>query len=1146
MKKNRLGVFPFRESILKIIRVMKLVSFLLLAGFLHVSANSYSQTAHIKLSLQNIPLSEAFKEIQKQTEFTFFYSMEDIRNVIVSNIEFKGATLEKALDLCLKGTNLTYEIAHKGVIIKKNEKPDKELFLSGEVVEQKNLVKGIVSDNEGHPLPGVTITIVGTTRGVITDIDGSYTIEANPSEKLVFSFIGMESQIMDVGNQKEMNVQLKEKTEELEDVTVVAFGKQKKESVVASITTVKPAELKVPSSNLTTALAGRVAGMISYQRSGEPGQDNADFFIRGVTTFGYKVDPLILIDNVEVTTTELSRMQPDDIASFSIMKDATATALYGARGANGVILVTTKSGVEGKAKISLRVENSISMPTKDVELADPITYMKLHNEAVLTRDPLGLLPYSQKKIDNTIAGTNPYVYPATDWKNELFKDFTMNQRVNLNISGGGRVARYFVAGSINKDNGMLKVDGRNNFNNNINLTKYTLRSNVNVNLSKSTELIIRMNGNFDDYTGPIHGGTGMYNMVMRTNPALFPAYYPAEVNPAVQHIMFGNYEEGNYINPYAELVKGYKDYSRSVMLAQLELNQELSFLAKGLSFRTLMNTSRSSYFDVTRAYSPFYYTVSSYDKKVDEYKLSLINEDSGTEYLGYSEGGKDVSSIFYLEAALSYNRTFHEKHGVSAMMVYTMRQKLAANAGSLELSLPSRNLGVSGRTTYSYDSRYFIEFNFGYNGSERFDKTHRFGFFPSAGLAWSISNEEFWEPFKKVVNNLRIRITYGLVGNDAIGSDNDRFFYLSSVDMNADGSVFGTDNGYSRSGVTVGRYANNDITWETSEKTNIAIEVGLFNKLQIQAEYFNENRKNILMTRSSIPASMGLSAGIMANVGEASGKGVDISVDYSQYFGSHAWIQGRGNFTYATNKYEVYEEPEYEEWWRSRVGHSIQQEWGYIAERLFVDENEVANSPVQFGDYMAGDIKYRDVTRDGKITEADKVPIGYPTIPEISYGFGFSAGYKNWDISAFFQGVARESFRIGVSATAPFIDNDGDGSVLSQNQLLKAYADDHWSEDNRNLYALWPRLSAAPVTNNTQVSTWFQQNGSFLRLKQLEIGYSFPEFAKKMHMANLRLYVNGTNLFLLSKFKLWDVEMASNGLGYPLQRVFNLGVHVLF
>lgn len=1142
--KKKCNVLPFWQNYGLILR-MKLLGIFLFIFVIQTNASVYSQNTKLSLKVKNTSIEEVFKLFEQQSDFSFIYRSDLFQGEEKIDVNEKDFKVEEFLEDYIIPIGYEYEVINKTVIIKKAEivKPSEPV----KDAEQDSKVTGKVTDVDGSPLPGVTITVLGSTRGVITDVDGEFEItNITPDNKLVFSFIGMESQIIDVGDNKRIDIQLEQKTEELDDVTVVAFGKQKKESVIASITTIKPAELKVPSSNLTTALAGRVAGMISYQRSGEPGQDNADFFIRGVTTFGYKVDPLILIDNVEVTTTELARMQPDDIASFSIMKDATATALYGARGANGVILVTTKSGVEGKAKISVRVENSISMPTQNVEMADPITYMKLHNEAVLTRNPLGLLPYSQQKIDNTIAGTNPYVYPTTNWLNELFQNYTMNQRVNMNISGGGHVARYYVAGSVNKDNGMLKVDGRNNFNNNINLMKYTLRSNVDVDLSESTQLVIRMNGNFDDYTGPIQGGTGMYNMVMRTNPALFPAYYPSEVNPYVQHIMFGNYEEGDYVNPYAELVKGYKDYSRSVMLAQLELSQDLSAITEGLKFRTLMNTSRSSFFDVVRSYSPFYYNVSSYDKRTDEYKVALINENSGTDYLGYTEGEKAVSSIFYLEAALTYNRTFHEKHGVSGMLVYTMRQKLSANAGSLQLSLPSRNLGVSGRTTYSYANRYFVEFNFGYNGSERFDKTHRYGFFPSAGLAWSISNEPFWQPYKSVVNNLRLRGTYGLVGNDAIGSDSDRFFYLSNVNMNASGSVFGTDNGYSRPGVDISRYANNEITWETSKKTNIALEVGLFKKLEIQAEYFNEYRTNILMTRSSIPQTMGLSAGVMANVGEASGKGVDISVDYSQFFGKDLWVQGRGNFTYATNKYEVFEEPLYDEWWRSRVGQSIQQEWGYIAERLFVDEYEVANSPRQFGDYMGGDIKYRDVNGDGEITEADQVPIGYPTIPEISYGFGFSAGYKNLDISAFFQGVARESFRIGVSSTAPFIDNDGNGSVLSQNQLLQAYADDYWSEDNRNLFALWPRLSGAPVTNNTQVSTWFQQNGSFLRLKQLEMGYSFPAFAKKINVDNLRFYVNGTNLFLWSKFKLWDVEMASNGLGYPLQKVFNLGVHVSF
>jgi TonB-linked SusC/RagA family outer membrane protein len=1014
----------------------------------------------------------------------------------------------------------------------------------------------VKSTDTKEELPGVSVVLKGTTRGTTTDVNGRFKLEIPEAEViLVFSYVGYVTQeIAAAASASSIEVELKVDDKALEEVVVVGFGQQKKTDVIGSVVSVKPADLKVPSSNLTTALAGRVAGVISYQRSGEPGQDNAAFFIRGVTTFGYKLDPLILIDNVEVTTTELARIQPDDIASFSIMKDATATALYGARGANGVILVITKQGVEGPAKISFRMENSISAPTQNVKLADPVTYMKLHNESVLTRDPLGVLPYSQQKIDNTILGTNPIVYPANDWRSALFKPYTMNQRANLNISGGGTVARYFVAGSFNQDNGVLKANGQNNFNNNIKLKSYTLRSNVNVNLSKSTEMIIRLNGNFDDYTGPIEGGEAMYRMAIRSNPVLFPASFPAgEKYSYLQHTMFGNAEEGQYLNPYAQMVRGYRDYSRSLMLAQLELKQNLSAVTPGLAFRALMNTNRTSFFDVSRGYQPFYYAIGGYDRRKDEYSLSLINENQGREYLDYSEGPKQVSSIFYLESALSYNRTFKDKHGLSGMLVYIMRQSLAANAGTLQLSLPSRNVGLSGRATYSFNSRYFAEFNFGYNGSERFYKTNRFGFFPSAGLAWSVSNEKFWEPLKDVVTNFRLRGTYGLVGNDAIGRPEDRFFYLSNVNMEAGGASFGRENGYTRTGVTVTRYANQDITWETARKMNIALELGFFDKLQIQADYFSEDRYNILMSRENIPSTMGLSSPVRSNVGRAAGKGIDMSADFSHSFGNALWFQARGNFTYATSQYKVYEEPQYAETYRSRIGQSIQQEWGYIAERLFVDEQEVANSPKQnFGEYMAGDIKYRDVNRDGQITEADMVPIGFPTMPEIVYGFGFSAGYKNFDASAFFQGLARESFRISVSATSPFTshyytDAERASGIKYQNALIQAYADNYWSEENRNLYALWPRLSSVVNTNNAQPSTWFQRDGSFLRLKQVELGYTLPvKTVKKIKMNNMRLYVNATNLITWSKFKLWDVEMASNGLGYPLQRVINMGLHVSF
>ncbi|GAA4311871.1 TonB-dependent receptor [Compostibacter hankyongensis] len=1092
----------------------------------------------------SISLQEAFKTAEHEYGVQFYFDAANVNIAQSVPLAAKGKSLDEFLYHLRREVNVEFKRIGKKIAVKSRpasaeKQPDKRM-------------SGLVTDSTGAPLPGVTVTVkdkpsIGTT----TDLNGKYILDVPEDAVLVFRMIGFDQQEFSVRGREVIDVKLKPASNSLDETVVVAFGTQKKEDVVGAVTTINPSELKVPASNLTTALAGRLAGVIAYQRSGEPGLDNADFFIRGVTTFGYKKDPLIMIDGIEVTTTDLARLQPDDIASFSIMKDATATALYGARGANGVILITTKEGVEGKVKISVRLENSMSSPTRNVELADPVTYMKLANEAVLTRDPLGILPYSQNKIDNTAKGLNPYIYPATDWRKALFKDYTMNQRANVNMTGGGKVARYYLSGTFYQDNGVLKVDKRNNFNSNIDLKTYSLRSNVNIELTKSTEVIVRLSGTFDDYTGPIDGGAAIYREVMHTNPTYFPAYYPPDkANLTTQHILFGNYDQGQYINPYADLVKGYKNYSQSKVLAQFEVKQDLSSLTEGLSVRGLANTTRSSYFDVNRSYKPFWYNIGGYDKFTDSYILAPLNEEGGSEYLDYSEGSKKVSSTVYLEAAANYNRTLHDRHNLSGMLVFIMQNNLTGNAGSLQTSLPSRNLGLSGRFTYAYDGRYYGEFNFGYNGSERFYKNHRFGFFPSMGVAWHLSKEKFWEPLNHVISNLKFRATYGLVGNDAIGTPEDRFFYLSQVSLNdADKSaIFGRDNTYSRPGVTVSRYANTDISWETAYKTNIGFDMGLFDKVNIEADFFDEYRTNILMTRSYIPTYIGLSAPVRANVGKAASRGIDASVDYSEYFGKNLWLKGRANFTYATSEFKVYEEPDYDQKWLSHVGYSLSQQWGYIAERLFVDDEEAANSPHQnFGEYGGGDIKYRDVDGDGQITTLDMVPIGYPTDPEIVYGFGLSAGYKQFDLSFFFQGLARESFWIN---TQKYNATSNPGSTIPFDQegaLLKVYADSHWSEDNPDVYALWPRLSSTVNGNDTERSTWFQRNGTFLRLKQVEIGYSLPPQAiKRIHVENLRIYMNATNLLTFSKFKLWDVEMGANGLGYPVQRVVNIGAQVSF
>ena len=1022
-------------------------------------------------------------------------------------------------------------------------------------VAQTKTVKGVIYEEEtGEPMPGATVSVEGSTRGVMTDLDGSFELTGvKPTDKLKFECLGKETQVLQVGTMTNFVVKLKNAANELDEVTVVAFGKQRKESVIGSISTVDVKTLKVPSSNLTTALAGNVAGVIAYQRTGEPGQDNADFFVRGITTFGANTSPLILIDNIELTSTDLARLQPDDIESFSIMKDATATALYGARGANGVIFVTTKRGQEGPAKIFARVETSISAPTDVVELADPVTYMKSYNEAISTRDPLGELMYTYDKIEQTgKPGANRLIYPANDWYDMLFKDFATSYRANVSARGGGKVATYYVSGAYTEDTGVLKVDKRNSFNNNIDDKNYTLRSNVDINVTPTTKLAVRLTGNFRDYQGPLNGGSDVYRQIMHSDPVLFPAYYPVDdEHVGIQHIMFGNYEDGSYINPYANLVKGYKNYQRSQMIAAVQLEQDLKFITKGLSFMTLFNLTRLSEFTVNRQFNPYWYRLDRYDSYTGEYHVNRINE-NGTDYLTYSESGKTVKNTMYSETRLNYNRSFG-KHDVTGLLVLTASESLTANAGSLQLSLPSRNAGLSGRFTYGFDKRYFVEYNFGYNGSERFHKSHRWGFFPSAGLAWMMSNEKWFKPLTKVVSNLKLRYSYGLVGNDNIGSSSNRFYYLSEMSMNNSGlgASFGETRNVSYNGIGVVRYANEAITWEKSYKSNYALELGLFKKLDIIAEYFTEHRTDIFMQRADIPNTMGLQASVYGNIGQARSKGIDIQADYKQAWASGLWASARANFTYSTGKYDVYEEPTYPESYRQHAGRSIRQTWGYIAERLFIDDEDAANSPSQaaFGSqYGGGDIKYTDVNGDGVITNADMVPIGYPTSPEIIYGFGVSIGHKGFDVSVFFQGLGRESFWIdATSAYSTKYNKYGTAPFVNNGQLLKAYSDSHWSEDNRDIYALYPRYSAYENHNNTQVSTWWMRDGSFVRLKQMEFGYTLPQkLTNKIHIDNLRVYFQGNNLLCWSKFKLWDPELAGEGFNYPIQRTFNIGVNVTF
>lgn len=1025
------------------------------------------------------------------------------------------------------------------------------LLIANINLAQAQKVTGRVLDTKGQAIPGVNIRIKNTQSGVVTNPEGDYTLQLkSATDTLVFSFVGFQKQEVAVGGRSTINVVLLEDKNDLDDVVIVAYGHQKKQSMVSSITTINPKELKGPTSNLTTMLAGRISGMVSYQRSGEPGADNASFFIRGITSFGSgKQDPLILIDGMESTSTELARLQPDDIAGFSVLKDAAASSLYGARGANGVILVNTKSGKSGATRMNVRFENSMASNTRNFKLADNITYMRLANEASLTRDPLGKLLYPQNKIDHTVAGDNPLLYPNNNWIDQLIKKNTNNQRLNINLNGGSPKAQYYVGATMNQDNGILKTQRGSGFNSNIKLRSYEVRSNVNLKLTNTTEAIIRTTGNFDDYNGPVGGGSAIFNSVLKANPVRFPAIFPASDLPNVKHPLFGNAARGNegevFKNPYAEMVSGFQQYNTSTLNVQLELKQDFNFLTPGLSARVMVYTKRYSRFSLSRRYSPFYYAANPSLDASSGYTLSILNEKTGTEYLGYSPGEKLVETTSYAEAAVNYNRTFNKVHNIGALLIGIRRNYISGQSSDLQQSLPFRNQGLSGRVTYGYDDRYMLEGNFGYNGSERFAKKNRFGFFPSVGVAWNVSSEDFFEDITNTVSKLKLRATYGLVGNDQIGRAEDRFFYLSNVNLNDGGlqSWFGEDYAYTRPGVSISRYPNELISWERANKANLGMDISFWHALNLTMDIYKERRTSILMSRAYVPNTMGLTAPVSANVGVAEGRGFDLAADYNKTFGK-LWVQARGTFTYAASELLVNEEPDYASNMKylSRVGHSIGQRYGLIAERLFVDDEDVKNSPRQnFGEVRGGDIKYRDLNNDGQITDLDMANgLGFPVTPEVIYGFGFSVGYKNFDISTFFQGSARSALYIDPSGISPFV-----AEGASENGLLDVIANDHWSEDNRNIYAFWPRLGLTQNENNNKLSSWWMRNGAFLRMKSAELGYNIGDKGlKKYRIAGLRLYVNATNLFVISAFKLWDPEQGGNGLGYPIQRVFNFGVNV--
>ena len=1089
-------------------------------------------------AFRSVPLKTVLEEVERQTGYSILFENEDVDVSRPVTATFKDATLQTVLDTVLD-KSLRYTVKGGGgklVTISRRSPVSAPTAPNGEMT----VAGTVISSADNQPIVGANIYVEGTNVGTTTDAGGNYKLTVPASAKTVtVSFLGYDTKKISVRDIHLFKlITLADASNKLEDVVVVGFGVQKKESLVGAVQSVKPSDLQTSSSNLSTSFSGKIAGVIAVQKSGEPGADGANFWIRGISTFGSGQSPLLILDGVEITNQMLNNIPPETIESFSVLKDATATALYGSRGANGVMIITTKNGRDSeKMTINLRAEFGASAPTRVPKVADGITYMETFNEARTTR---GETPYySNEKIMGTKLGLDPYVYPNVDWYDMLFKDCTFNQNFNFNMTGGAKKIDYFLNASVYNENGIMRKPEASKFDTNINAQKYLFQANVSADATKTTRVSLKMNTQLHYRHAPIQSVSDLFAYAMTGMPCEFPATLPGEESDTFVRFGTNNaWNSGFFTNPYAQLCRGYGDQFRGHFTSALTVNQNLDFITKGLSATGMATFYNRVYSAVYRSFTPFMYQLTDYN--IDEagnYSYTSNSTNTGTTYLGTTRG-KDGYRELAFQAKIDYARTFG-KHDVGATIVYMQKERNMNISDEQEYAaLPYRQQGLAGRVTYGFDKRYLFEANFGYNGSENFAAGKRFGFFPSVAVGWVISNEPFWKGIKEQVNLFKLRASYGLVGNDVISKDYaDRFPYLTTVDMGQGYDVYIGNNFERKYGPILSVYGNPNATWEESRKLDIGVEIGLFDSLNIIFDWFKEKRSGIFMQRTSLPSTFGMS-GITpwANIGKVDNSGVDISVDYNKAFSKDLILSLRGTFTYAHNEIVEMDEPKYKWAYQYKAGHPINSIQCLIAEGLFRDEEEIASSPSQ--DIYAttypirpGDVKYRDLNDDKIIDDNDMCWTGNPTVPEIIYGFGFSLKYKGFDCSAFFQGQGKVS--ILMYNYHPFATAATPGSGLMQ-----WIADEHWSEDDPNPKALYPRLSPLWNNNNTKASTLYVRNGKMLRLKTAEIGYTY----KKM-----RVYVSGTNLLTFAPFKYWDPEKGSgNGLGYPLQRTYNLGFQFNF
>lgn len=1087
----------------------------------------------ITLNVKNAPLSSVVSLLKSQTQadFSLSYSDNALQPDMQISCNVKNETLQNFLNDELSSFDIAYRVVNDQVVLYKR-------------MTAVNLpISGKVTDEKGGPLPGVTVKVKGSTLATSTNDRGQYTISVPAaSDILVFSFIGYESQEVAVGNSKVINISLKEVPNNLNEVVVVAFGAQKKATVTGSLATITTKDLvQSPVANISNSLVGRMPGLFASQASGEPGADQSTLRIRGVSTFSGNTDPLVMVDGIE--TPNYNNIDPNEIESVSILKDASATAVYGIRGANGVLLITTKRGKKGAPRINYTFNEAVNRFTTLTQPMDAPTYAVDLNQALANDAYAASSNYVPRFTANDIqlykSGTDPIFHPNINWYDVILKKYTTQQQHNLNVSGGTDKVKYFLSAGYFNQSGLFKdFSDLAGFNTNLDYNRINFRSNFDFQVNKRLKITIDASTQNEQRTGNNANTSTVIDNLGRANP--MDADLPID-GKIVNNV-------ANASNPIQGLISsGYKNQYSNYLNATVRLDHKLDFITEGLNLRTDVNYQNFN--------SITYLTTNNGPNGPLITYLAQALPGGGVSYLpsgdygpfGFSSSqSKNRREVF--EFGFDYDRTFGG-HSITGLLLY--RQSKLYDP-TLAYLVPNGHQGAVGRVTYNFKNKYLAEVSAGYEGTENFAPGKRFGLFPAYSVGWVPSEESFF-PKNNVVNFVKLRASYGQVGNDQIGGA--RFLYNPTT------YTYGTAQGYyfgqigstyqQYQGAVAGTVGNPNLTWERSVKINAGLDMYMFNNsLTLTAEVFHEKRDNIL----EVPQTAALIPGYLPpaqNLGSMSNKGIEGSGTYKNNIGGFNYQLG-GNISFARNKILFESEVPQTYSYRNVTGQRYGQYYGLVAQGLYNSWAEVndPNRPVYYSNFKVqpGDIKFKDVNGDGVINDDDMVPIGYSNIPEITYGFSLRGSYKGIDFSVLFQGVGNVSVGYTRRVYNGFFDTPTAGapSYLDQSWTAARYAS--------GAPINFPRFTAVNGSGgnpNEEPSSMFIVNARYLRLKNVEIGYSFkPAFLKKIALKSARVYANANNLItwdnLLPGVDPENLPQGANFQSYPLVRTINLGLNIGF